>query len=146
MDKTENNCCIRNNFSTQKPVFLYFPVSHLNDKESNRSKMNRIAIEFNNMAVEELKHGYLYQALELVTLSCLLISEQNHFHVDCDRNLFRFSWHDCAQGAFRAPMKLTQSSGAFLYFNFLTINASAPNDEIVDRLCPCAFAWAIWYK
>jgi hypothetical protein len=108
--------------------------------------MNRLSIELNNMAVEDLKRGRLEKALESISLACLLVSQQYNVHFESDKGTYRFYWHDCTQGATHVPLQLTQSSQAFLYLNFLTISTAASSEATIDLLCPCGFAWAIWYK
>lgn len=107
--------------------------------------MNGLAIELNNLAIAELRDGSLHRSIQLITLACHLTSQQIHAHHTNVDQTYKFHWNDCAGCVIQKPLKLTQSTQAFLYLNFLTITPSSHYDTL-DLCCPCGFAWAIWYK
>jgi hypothetical protein len=111
--------------------------------------MNQFAIELNNNAVKELQEGSLCKALNIISLACRIIAEQNHEHTNVDPGQYKFHWTDCNHEAFEMHSDKAKSPNEpFLYLHFLMISVpeitvQTKND---DRFCPCGFTWAIWYK
>ena len=117
-------------------------------KHSNGSIMNRLAIELNNFGVEELKKGNLLKGFELLSDASNLTSQSHHAHVDSKRQTFRYHWEDCAPvlNKLLVPLHNTgEGCTPFLSFRFLRVTTPDANEDI-ERYCPCAFAWVLWFK
>ena len=112
--------------------------------------MNRLAIELNNIAVDELKAGNVMRAFELLSNASSCTAQGNHVHVDSEGQTYRYQWEDCTSAlACKLPEPLhiaTEGCTPFLYMRFLKVTTPYDRDNLIDRLCPCGFAWVLWYK
>jgi hypothetical protein len=112
--------------------------------------MNSVSIELNNRAVAYLQSGNIVQAFELLTKASRTAMKgvTNHTHdVDPDSSTFRFHWEeDCSEGGIsnKSPSFSWEGSTPFLFLR--TLRVSVSDDVDVDELCPCGYAWAIWYN
>lgn len=105
---------------------------------------NSIGIELNNCAVRELKKGNLEEAFQLLTYACQKITRTGHHgHVNTSQSCYRYAWEDCTRALTK---KLHEGSfSPFLYLKFLTVDTPMGR-ECVDNICPCGFAWVVWYN
>lgn len=107
--------------------------------------MNRIAIQLNNTAIEDLQRGNLAKAFESIAIACSSTADYRHIHDEAlDPTQYRFHWKECGQKTVSDLVGAVLPSQSYLYLNFLTI--SVPENSNIDDSCPCGFAWAIWYK
>lgn len=113
--------------------------------------MNRFTIDLNNNAIVSLKEGNVLKAFELLSKASKITQKgvARHTHVDTGNSTYRFHWEDCSM-AFSYKNPDTESSASwegsvpFLFLRGLRVSTS-PETEI-DKLCPCGFAWVIWYN
>ena len=114
--------------------------------------MNTTSISLNNRAVEHLQAGRIIQAFDLLTMACSITMSrvENYTHVDAGQSTFRFHWEDCSQetgidaktiGYDRA---WGEGSASFLFMKALRVTVA--EDVKVDELCPCGFAWTVWFN
>ena len=105
--------------------------------------MNSLGIELNNCAVQELKKGHLEGAFQLLTNACEKVSSHGHRgHVTTSQYCYRYAWEDCTRALTK---KLEEGFTPFLYLKFLTVDTPMGR-EYVNDLCPCGFAWVVWYN
>jgi hypothetical protein len=112
--------------------------------------MNRTAIELNNNAVKELQKGNTVKAFEMLTKASNITMDgvANHTHIDTGSSTYRFHWEDC-RAAFAEkpsfPRDLSwEGCVPFLYMRGLRVTTAC--DEDIDSLCPCGYAWVVWYN
>ena len=114
--------------------------------------MNSDSIELNNLAVAYLQSGNIIQAFELLSKASNIAMQvvPNHTHVDSDGSIFLFHWveQDRCSTAATSNNSLNLSlegSTPFLFLRALRVSVS---DDVldVDKLCPCGYAWVIWYN
>jgi hypothetical protein len=110
--------------------------------------MNYLGIELNNFAVGELKQGNFVKAFELLSYACEKTMQKHHVHVDSSSRTYRYAWEDCTialNQKLHHLSKFNEGCMPFLYLKFLTIETPLGR-ESVEGLCPCGFAWVLWYK
>jgi hypothetical protein len=110
--------------------------------------MDYLGFELNNFAVAELKQGNIDKAFELLSYACEQAIKKQLTHIDSTTNKYQYSWEDCTMALTQKLHHLSKFSEGcmpFLYLNFLTIEAPLGR-ESVEGLCPCEFAWVLWYK
>jgi hypothetical protein len=113
--------------------------------------MNRLAIDLNNSAIASLKQGNVLRAFELLSKASNITMNDvaRHTHVDTGNSTYRFHWEDCSM-AFSDKTPTSdrtvswEGSVPFLFLRGLRV--STPPHADIDRLCPCGFAWVIWYN
>ena len=69
----------------------------------------------------------------------------NHVHMDPSSNsTYRFHWVDCSScGCVKSTSSPSwEGCAPFLFLRALRVSPP-PN---VDRVCPCGFAWAVWFN
>ena len=114
--------------------------------------MNSVSIELNNRAVAYLRAGDSIKAFQLLSNNAYNISLQgvtNHTNVDSDRSPFRFHWEDCSKAGISNDSTVfswEEGSTCFLFLKALRVAVSDDVDVDVDELCPCGYAWVIWYN
>ena len=124
--------------------------------------MNQIAINLSNRGVTELHRGDAITAFQSLSKAAniVMVGIQNHHHVNIGANVFNFQWEDCSSGC--VPQKKTQpqhleGSAPFLFLRALRISTTTTSaertfcgtrdiDDIVEHLCPCGYAWVIWFN
>lgn len=114
---------------------------------------NQVAIELSNRGVQELSQGNYNAAFQSLSkaVNIVMMKIQNHVHVNStgSNNVFVFTWENCNESAAKMNTPPTVArSIPFLSLRALRIStniASEDNNE-VNRLCPCGYAWAIWFN
>ena len=105
---------------------------------------SQIAIHLSNRGVEELSRGDHNAAFHSLSkaVNIVMMKIHNHVHVNDGSGMFVFSWENCASGI------TTTKEGAvqFLSLRALRISTTATEESEVERLCPCGYAWAIWFN
>lgn len=106
--------------------------------------MNRTAIELSNHGIAELQKGNAVAAFDALAKAAniTMMLVHNHKHSLDGSQSFQFHWIDCAETS-SEPRK--EGCVPFLFRRGLRISTNC-NDESVDALCPCGFAWAIWFN
>ena len=110
--------------------------------------MNNLGIELNNSAVRELKKGNLEKAYELLSYACEKTSTRHQGHVNASQKTYRYAWEDCTRALGKRLFHLSHFNEGcmpFLYLKFLTIDTPMGRESVFD-LCPCGFAWVLWYN
>ena len=122
--------------------------------------MNHLAIELNNLAIQEFKRGDLLASFGLFSRAALVISETTTRHKDHHRDIddtdqevsYQFFWEDSSETMASKILPTSLVSGnivemsPFLYVKFLRISIPAEDGVLVDSICPCGFSWVILYK
>lgn len=102
----------------------------------------------NNFAVYELKNGHLEKAFEMLSHACETTTTQHHGHANSSHKVYRYTWEDCSRAITKRLhhfSKFNEGSMPFMYLKFLTIDTPLGRDSVKD-LCPCGFAWVLWYN
>jgi hypothetical protein len=110
--------------------------------------MNYLGIELNNFAVSELKKGNTEKAFELLSYACQKSTQKHHAHVDSSHKTYRYAWEDCTMALTKKMChisKFDEGCMPFLYLKFLIIETPLGRESVAG-LCPCGFAWVLWYK
>lgn len=111
-------------------------------------RMNALGIELNNYAVHELKKGNLERAFDLLSYACETATSQQNGHANAAHTIYRYTWEDCSRAITKRLnhfSKFNEGSMPFMYLKFLTIDTPLGR-ESVKHLCPCGFAWVLWYN
>jgi hypothetical protein len=116
--------------------------------------MNRLAIHLNNNAVASLKQGNVIKAFQLLSKASNVTMNgvSSHKHVDSSNSAYRFHWEDCSMAfSDKAPAsddstKSVSWEGSVPFLFLRGLRVSIPDTEEIDTLCPCGFAWVIWYN
>ena len=108
---------------------------------------NQVAIELSNRGVQELSQGNHNAAFQSLSkaVNIVMAKIQNHVHVNTGSNLFVFTWENCSEGAKKNTAPAARSS-PFLSLRALRISTNTDDINEVNRLCPCGYAWAIWFN
>jgi hypothetical protein len=109
--------------------------------------MNRIAIDLCNRGVAELHRGDGISAFESLSKAAniVMLGIENHHHVSTGAHVFHFHWVDCSSSSSEETIRQKESSSPFLFLRALRVT-TACNDEEVDHLCPCGYAWVVWFN
>ena len=106
---------------------------------------NQIAINLSNSGVEELREGDYNAAFHSLSkaVHIVMMKIQNHVHNTAGSNLFVFSWENCAAALAMTGMT---KEGSVPFLSLRALRISTTEEDEVDRLCPCGYAWAIWFN
>lgn len=109
------------------------------------NKMNQIAIDLNNRGVQALERGDSVSAFQAFSKAAniTMVLIENHRHISSGAHSFQFHWINCDH-----PSLLLRKEGCapFLFLRALTISSPRCGNHQVNNLCPCGFAWAIWFN
>ena len=132
--------------------------------------MNQVAINLSNRGVTELSQGDYHGAFESLSEAVNIVMQQiqDHVHNDTGSNIFVFRWQDCSscmssndsnhitsggeekgEQQQRGPLSFPSAiagSASFLCLRALRIAVDPSAQDQVEHLCPCGYAWAIWFN
>eukprot|EP00980_Cylindrotheca_fusiformis_P007319 scaffold1525_cov142-Cylindrotheca_fusiformis.AAC.119 len=117
-------------------------------------KTNRRAIHLNNVAVDQFESGRLVQAFHTLSEAASLTSHVKTGHSSTEKRIYRYFWIDCA-AAYNCPASskdgkselcLNEGIASFLCLRALKVSIDPTNFQTLDDVCPCGFAWVIWYN
>ena len=103
---------------------------------------NQTAIDLSNRGVEELNRGDHNAAFNSLSKAVNIVMSKihNHVHVNTGSNLFVFTWENCSSGV------STTKEGSIPFLCLRALRITTTEDDGVDQLCPCGYAWAIWFN
>jgi hypothetical protein len=117
--------------------------------------MNRAAIEFSDRGVAELQRGDAISSFRSLSKAANMVMAaiDNHVHVNTGADVFHFHWEDCSLEGNRTKIASSSSSSSsssegcapFLFLRALRVTTTCAMEE-VDQLCPCGYAWVIWFN
>jgi hypothetical protein len=112
--------------------------------------MNHTAIELSNRGVEELRRGDAVSAFQSLSQSAniaMMLIENHHDDVSTEAHVFQFHWVDFSVevGDVRKRPSSQEGCASFLFHRALKVSTTCSEGE-VDRLCPCGFAWVVWFN
>lgn len=116
-------------------------------------KTNRRAIHLNNVAVDQFESGRLVQAFHTLSEAASLTAHMKSGHTNAEKRIYRYFWIDCASAYNRASkdegkdeLCLNEGISSFLCLRALKVSIDPCDLEILDDVCPCGYAWVIWYN
>ena len=137
--------------------------------DSSRS-INRVLILLNNYGVDEFASGKLLKSFEILLLaSCITLHQNPRQHMENEATAYKYHWIECesvyqsagslysstnrasfqeeANNMFLFQSRVADSS----YLSFLSLRAlkvwyEESSESFADSLCPCGYAWVIWYN
>ena len=126
-----------------------------NKKEASVFKSrNRQAIHLSNTAVDYFQSENVLKAFETLRCALTMSRHTNKSHVNADRSIYGYRFVDCSASYRSSRVQensnicLNEGTSSLLCFQALKI--STPRDPrtlaMLDRLCPCGYAWVIWYN
>ena len=112
--------------------------------------MNQLALDLNNHAIADLQAGNIVKAFELLSKASKITMSgvANHAHIDTASTTYQFHWEDChsilSLRSFSSRVVAFEGSTPFLFMRALRV--TTPFRQDINRLCPCGFAWVVWYN
>lgn len=148
MEPNCGTCIIKQNSQTKKS-------RHKNQHQANYDSsitMNCNAIDLNNRGVAELQSGDVVSAFQSLSKAAnnVMVGIENHVHVNAGADVFHFHWIDCSAECSQRKCLASGSTSwegcaPFLFLRALKVTTSC-SDEEVENLCPCGYAWVIWFN
>lgn len=116
-------------------------------------KLNRRAIHLNNVAVDQFEAGNFVNAFQTLSDAFSITGHAKDFHFTPEKKIFRYFWVDCASSynlrnsnGEKGQLCLNEGISSFLCLRALKVSIDPSDLHILDNVCPCGYAWVIWYN
>jgi hypothetical protein len=114
---------------------------------------NRQAIHLNNTAVDQFQAGRLLEAFKTLSRAASMTGHAKLVHVNSEKRIYEYSWVDCSSSYRSGFLKetgcgfcLNEGAASFLSLRALKVSTAREQQYILDGLCPCGYAWVIWFN